>query len=298
LFSILAFYSTTFAQDNEGPPAECPEGVANCVLWRSNQNLPPDATTQEQIDEQRRATEASQAPALENPDPHDNYVTPEFVAITNIPVDVSGESGLANYLNFLYLLSIAVAVTFAIIKIALAGTSYMMSDVVTSKEGAKKDIYGALLGLLIILSTFVVLSTISDDLISFDVLGDTETFTLIETDRVVPARDSVAGVSPCDTFAGVGCGDPIHLQNEIQPREEGTALGASGAGRKASGGGGSGSGSGSDYNGDGAGGADGDGEGPPDNGGDNDGSDNDSQTGSGPPGGSPQDGDPDGNNNG
>lgn len=46
----------------------------------------------------------------------------------------------------------------------------MFSDIVTTKADAKKDIQGALLGLLLIISAVLVLSTINSDLTNFDIM--------------------------------------------------------------------------------------------------------------------------------
>jgi hypothetical protein len=53
------------------------------------------------------------------------------------------------YVNALYLLAITIAALLAVVKIIFGGVKWMLSDVVTDKSAAKKDIRGALLGLLI-----------------------------------------------------------------------------------------------------------------------------------------------------
>ncbi len=68
------------------------------------------------------------------------------------------------YINFLYGMSIAVAALLAVIKIVIAGAKYMMSDVIGNKEGAKTDIQGAVLGLLLILSAVIILELINPQL--------------------------------------------------------------------------------------------------------------------------------------
>jgi hypothetical protein len=45
-----------------------------------------------------------------------------------------------------------------------------MGDVITDKESAKKDIYGALFGLAILLATYVVLNTINPQLTNLNIL--------------------------------------------------------------------------------------------------------------------------------
>lgn len=69
------------------------------------------------------------------------------------------------YINTLYALSISIAALLAVIKIVIAGVKWMMSDVVTTKSEAKKDIYGALIGLVIVLSAVLVLTVINPKLV-------------------------------------------------------------------------------------------------------------------------------------
>lgn len=68
------------------------------------------------------------------------------------------------YINFLYGFSIALAALLAVIKIVIAGAKYMLDDVITGKEQAKKDIQGAILGLLLILSAVIILELINPQL--------------------------------------------------------------------------------------------------------------------------------------
>ena len=70
------------------------------------------------------------------------------------------------YIDALYALSISIAALLAVIKIVIAGVKWMMSDVVTNKQEAKKDISGALLGLLIVLAAVLILTVINPNLTS------------------------------------------------------------------------------------------------------------------------------------
>jgi len=72
-----------------------------------------------------------------------------------------GNGGIANLVNNLYALSITLAALLAVIKIIIGGVKWMMSDIVTEKSEAKKEIRTALLGLLIVISAVVVLTVIN-----------------------------------------------------------------------------------------------------------------------------------------
>ena len=62
---------------------------------------------------------------------------------TLIDSSLNNGGGLDGLLNNIFLLAISAAAIFAVIKIIIGGVKYMLSDVVTTKESAKKDIKGA-----------------------------------------------------------------------------------------------------------------------------------------------------------
>jgi len=86
--------------------------------------------------------------------------------LVNLPIGDNGDFN--DYINAVYLMFISIAALIAVIKIIIAGVKYMFSDIVTQKSDAKRDIQGALLGLLVVLSAVVVLSIINPDLATFD----------------------------------------------------------------------------------------------------------------------------------
>lgn len=77
-----------------------------------------------------------------------------------------------DYIKALYMLSITVAGLLAFVKITFAGVKYMLTDVVTSKSDAIKDIRGALIGLLIVLAAVLILNTINPQLTNLNFLGN------------------------------------------------------------------------------------------------------------------------------
>ncbi len=97
------------------------------------------------------------------------FFVPEFKQLVGIP-GVSLNDGAINqqnfgtYINALYRLSISLAALLAVIKIVAAGAKYMLTDIVPGKEAAKKDIQGALIGLLVIIGAVVILNTVNTDL--------------------------------------------------------------------------------------------------------------------------------------
>ncbi len=86
----------------------------------------------------------------------------QFRPLVGIPGVSAGS--FDSYINALYALSISIAALLAVIKIIIAGVKWMMTDVVTSKGEAKKDIQGALVGLLIVLAAVLIISVINPDI--------------------------------------------------------------------------------------------------------------------------------------
>ncbi|MCA9363316.1 hypothetical protein KC851_03270 [Candidatus Kaiserbacteria bacterium] len=91
----------------------------------------------------------------------------DYVPLVGLPgVDEGGN--FDNFIQTLYILSITIAALLAVIKIVIAGVKWMLSDVVTSKANAKKDINGALIGLLVVLGAVVILTVINPDITKVD----------------------------------------------------------------------------------------------------------------------------------
>jgi len=76
-----------------------------------------------------------------------------------------------DYVNALYRIAISIAAMLVVIRLIWAGVQYMLSEVVTSKEKAKKDIQGALLGLLIVLGAVTILNTINPKITNTNILN-------------------------------------------------------------------------------------------------------------------------------
>ena len=94
----------------------------------------------------------------------------QYSPLVDLPYVGNGTQEIGPYINALYLLAISVAAFLAVVKIIFGGVKYMLSDVVTDKGDAKKDIKGALLGLLIVLAAVLILETINPSLNDLDVL--------------------------------------------------------------------------------------------------------------------------------
>lgn len=143
-----------------------------------------------------------------------------YQGLVKIPGVGDPSLDLSGYINVLYALSISVAALLAVIKIVIAGVKYMLTDIVTSKQDAKSDIRGALIGLLIVAGAFLILFTINPQLTNIN-LGLRETAGVSQPNpEEEPGLDCPAGQGqancggylttcvansqnfPCDTISG------------------------------------------------------------------------------------------------
>lgn len=73
---------------------------------------------------------------------------------------------LTQYVRYIYLVGLSAIGIAALGVLVYAGFMYMMAGTVTSKDEAKKRIWGALSGLVLALAAFLILYTINPDLVS------------------------------------------------------------------------------------------------------------------------------------
>lgn len=97
--------------------------------------------------------------------------TRTYQPLVGIPGVDNAVTNFGTYINQLYFLAISLAALLAVIKIIIAGVKYMLTDLGSSKADAKSDIWGALLGLLLIISAFLILTTINPNLANLDALS-------------------------------------------------------------------------------------------------------------------------------
>jgi hypothetical protein len=112
-----------------------------------------------------------------------------YQPLVGIPGVSNNQLNFNTYINQLYFLSISIAALMAVIKIILAGVKWMLTDIVTDKSEAKKDIWGALLGLLLIVSAVLILGTINPQLRELNVLSRAEPL------RLTPASGGGSTIS-------------------------------------------------------------------------------------------------------
>ena len=84
--------------------------------------------------------------------------------MVNLP-GYDGGGGFDDFINLIYGLAISFAALLAVVKIVIAGVKWMLSDIVTDKSDAKKDIQGALLGLIVIISAVLIIYVINPTIV-------------------------------------------------------------------------------------------------------------------------------------
>jgi hypothetical protein len=126
-----------------------------------------------------------------------------YTPLVGLPgVDTGGDFN--KFINTLYILSISIAALLAVIKITIAGVKYMLTDVVTSKSEAKKDIQGALLGLLVVISAVMILTFINPQLTTINFNPDRVEVAYVPSppsskpDNLGPGDEIITGITETD----------------------------------------------------------------------------------------------------
>ena len=95
-----------------------------------------------------------------------------FVPLIGIPGVDPDNLNIQTYLNALYILVISIAAFAAVLRLIFAGVQYILSDVITDKANAKRDIRNSLIGLLVVLGAVLILNTINPNLTNLSALND------------------------------------------------------------------------------------------------------------------------------
>ncbi|MFQ5661885.1 MAG: hypothetical protein ACE5F2_01375 [Candidatus Paceibacteria bacterium] len=93
----------------------------------------------------------------------------EFVPLEPIPgvIDAETAKDPSKFFNGLFTFGIAIAGFLAVVMIAVGGIQYMSTDAVSGKGEGRERITYALMGLLLILFSWILLKTINPDILNF-----------------------------------------------------------------------------------------------------------------------------------
>ena len=111
----------------------------------------------------------------------DNSQSPMLTAVYN-------SKGLGDYINVLFKVSLSVGAILAVVRIAYAGYLYMGTDMWGNKQKAREVLGDVTLGILLLLSIFLILRQINPQLLNLDVLNKNN----IQQAQPAPASGSAA----------------------------------------------------------------------------------------------------------
>lgn len=100
--------------------------------------------------------------------PGDQFQFQPIVAIPLPTGQVNSDTTIAEYLNAVFRLTIAIATILAIVMITFDGFRYMTSDVIGKKSEAIERLRGAFLGLFILLASYIIFSVINPNMLNLD----------------------------------------------------------------------------------------------------------------------------------
>lgn len=94
----------------------------------------------------------------------------KLTTLSGMPIFEGGQASVSNVVNDLFLLLVAIGAVVAVLKIAVAGITFMLSESFTNRTAAKESIQNSLLGLAIVLSVVLILNVINPDLVRTNIL--------------------------------------------------------------------------------------------------------------------------------
>ncbi len=86
--------------------------------------------------------------------------------------EVYKSTGLGEYINVLFKASLSVGAILAVVRIAYAGYLYMGTDMWGNKQKAREVLGDVTLGILLLLSIFLILNQINPQLLNLSVLNN------------------------------------------------------------------------------------------------------------------------------
>jgi hypothetical protein len=119
-------------------------------------------------------------------------------------IDVGSATAFSTYVNYLVKLIIGLAAALAVVMIVWGGIEYMMTELIPEKAAAKKRMLEALLGLLLLLGSWIILNEINPKLFDTDVNLQSTTIKAYEDEREVTAPTTSTASSLFSTSAPGG----------------------------------------------------------------------------------------------
>jgi Type IV secretion system pilin len=134
----------------------------------------------------------------------------DFVPLVrDIPL-VTDATDLTGLINAFVGIAVGAAALLAVVMFALGGMKYMMSEAAFSKSDAKEQMTEALVGLAIVLGSFLILNVINEDLTSLNALRNTQAIPAPGAPSTAPASVTAPGQNSVWSRAAIppGCTGP------------------------------------------------------------------------------------------
>ncbi len=131
-----------------------------------------------------------------------------FESLFGTPPQPEDKSSLAAFLNSAFRVALSVGAILAVLRIAYAGYLYMGNDMWSHKSKAKEILGDIVLGVLLLLSIWLILKQINPDILNLDILRNvkqapsttapvTTTPSPTNTTSATPYDPADPGLSPC-----------------------------------------------------------------------------------------------------
>jgi type IV secretory pathway VirB2 component (pilin) len=141
----------------------------------------------------------------------------QYKPLVGIP-GVSDTQNFDQYLQAIYATAISLAALLAVIKIVIAGVKWMTTEIVSSKGDAKKDIQGAVFGLIIILGAVLILNIVNPNIGTVNLSFNSPPRQAVSSDLILNAEVRACNTNP-DTckFDMIGCKPLKNQYGRVDP---------------------------------------------------------------------------------
>jgi hypothetical protein len=103
-----------------------------------------------------------------------NQTASTYESISGLQINETSDQSFSGFLSAIYNWGIAIGVILAVLFIVFGAIQYMSTDAVSGKTEGREKIKNALLGLLLLLTSYLILYTINPDLIRGNFISDRE----------------------------------------------------------------------------------------------------------------------------
>ena len=129
-------------------------------------SIPPGKIDERPIESSKRQNE----PAIRQGNTVGNSFSGEFVPLAGIPgvIDADAAQNPSKFFNGMFMFGISIAAFLAVLMIAIGGIQYMSTDAVSGKTEGKERIQYAVMGLLLVLFSWILLKQINPEILNFN----------------------------------------------------------------------------------------------------------------------------------